>query len=1031
MNTGKKAGDSLRWLLLGMAIIFSLGLSPMRRSASVEAVSPSVVISQVYGGGGANGDPVQTDFVELFNRGNNPVSLDGWSIQYAAATGSGNFGGTASQLTLLSGTLNPGKYLLIQEALGSSSAGLPQADLRDETPIEITAERGKVALVDQSSSLACNGGSKACSAEMLAHVVDRIGYGEANFYEGPAPAVGGSRATALFRNLNGCQDGDDNRADFLSGAPLPRNNTLPVVSCPMQVSGLASPASIAAGASSLLTVSVAPGSNPPSHAVTVQADLSAMGGALDQEFSDSGSDGDLQAGDWVFSHQLQAAVDAPVGAFSIPVTIRDAEARVQSAAIEMKIEPPRLSIHDIQGRSHVSPYQGRQVLISGIVTGVRSIGFYLQEPQPDGDLATSEGIFVYTVQQPSIYVGDRLTVKGFVAEYRPDGTEGNSWLSLTEITSPVLEVEAHAQPLPAAVTLGTGGRIPPDRVYKNTAGDVDGNSDFLPVSNGLDFFESLEGMRVQVNGAVAIGPLDQEGMIPVVGDMGLNASQRTARGGLVVSEDDLNPERIFLDDEVLKAASPAGKMPGAQVGDSFSQALVGVMDYTQGLFTVELNEPPVLIPGLLTPETASPAVRHQLSIATLNVNNLSATDSSSRFQKFAQQVVIHLQSPDLLVVEEVQDDNGTVNDGVVSAERTCEQMAAAVQSLGGPVYAYRQINPQSGQDGGQPGGNIRSVFFFRVDRGLTFLNEMEGTSQAANIVQTDSAGHVSLKYNPGRIDPANPAFQDSRKPLTGVFSFNGQDIFVIANHFNSKLGDQPLYGRYQPPALSSETQRIRQAGVVHDFVQQILAVDPHANVVVLGDLNDFQFSTAVKTLEGAPQILYDRIETLPVRERYTYVYQGNAQALDHILISPELLRRPSTLDVVHVNAEFINPLSDHDPQVLTLDFNSAPRLDQSPEDISLVRGQAFHFQLSADLFVDQDSSDLLQYSAKLENGENLPDWLQFDPQTRTFFGTCPEIEQDELWVQLIATDPSGASASVLFRLHFQDGFRIFLPTLAR
>src|SRR5688572_15544816 len=113
---------------------------------SPAAVSPDVVISQIYGGGGNTGAPFTHDYIELYNRGPVPVSLEGWSVQYASATGTGNFGFNNQQLTELSGTIAPGGYLLIQEASGLNGVGLPAADLIDPTPINMSATSGKVAL---------------------------------------------------------------------------------------------------------------------------------------------------------------------------------------------------------------------------------------------------------------------------------------------------------------------------------------------------------------------------------------------------------------------------------------------------------------------------------------------------------------------------------------------------------------------------------------------------------------------------------------------------------------------------------------------------------------------------------------------------------------------------------------------------------------------------------------------------------------------------------------------------------------------
>ena len=147
-------------------------------------------------------------------------------------------------------------------------------------------------------------------------------------------------------------------------------------------------------------------------------------------------------------------------------------------------------------------------------------------------------------------------------------------------------------------------------------------------------------------------------------------------------------------------------------------------------------------------------------------------------------------------------------------------------------------------------------------------------------------------------------------------------MFVIANHFSSKGGDDPLFGRVQPPVR--QPGRGRQAGAraggrINDFVDQILAMDRKANIVVLGDINDFHFSETVEILTGADDgapVLTTLLDLLPAGERYTYVFEGNSQVLDQVLVSPTLLRQSPEYDVVHVNAEFFDQASDHDPSVM-------------------------------------------------------------------------------------------------------------------
>jgi hypothetical protein len=250
-------------------------------------------------------------------------------------------------------------------------------------------------------------------------------------------------------------------------------------------------------------------------------------------------------------------------------------------------------------------------------------------------------------------------------------------------------------------------------------------------------------------------------------------------------------------------------------------------------------------------------------------------------------------------------------------------LIAAISAAGGPAYQYRQIDPVDDQDGGEPGGNIRVGFLFRTDRELTFIDRPGGGSTTATTVVATPSG-PRLSFSPGRVEPQDAAFASSRKPLAGELRMRGRKVFVVLNHFASKGGDQPLFGHVQPPQRLSEVQRHAQAQAVNDFVDAILAVDPSANVIVLGDINDFEFSETVSILEGG--VLTSLMSTLPQAERYSYVFEGNSQVLDQILVSGNLLSDVGIeYDVVHVNSEFADQASDHEPQVARLDLRGRPR----------------------------------------------------------------------------------------------------------
>jgi predicted extracellular nuclease len=177
--------------------------------------APKVVISQVYGGGGNSGATLENDFVELFNADSVPVSLTGWSVQYTSSSG------TSWQVTPLSGTIQPGQHYLVQEAQGAGgTADLPTPDASGT--IAMSGTSGKVALADVTTAL-----SGSCPSL----VVDLVGYGTANCFEGIAAAPTLSNTTAALRRGAGCVDTADNAADFTSGTPTPRNTGAALTDC--------------------------------------------------------------------------------------------------------------------------------------------------------------------------------------------------------------------------------------------------------------------------------------------------------------------------------------------------------------------------------------------------------------------------------------------------------------------------------------------------------------------------------------------------------------------------------------------------------------------------------------------------------------------------------------------------------------------------------------------------------------------------------------------------------------------------------
>ena len=222
---------SRKILYLSLVISLVFGMLGLQPPQPVQAAS-TLKISQVYGGGGGSGAPYTHDFIEIFNAGTAAVSLDGLSLQYASAGGTGNFGATSGQLTELPDvSLEPGQYFLVQEAGAANGQPLPAPDHIDPTPIGIGAASGKVVLVTGRTSLGCNGGSKPCDADQLARIIDLVGFGTANYYEGAAAAPTLSTVLSAQRKSGGCQDTDENGDDFEALAPAPRNTATEINLC--------------------------------------------------------------------------------------------------------------------------------------------------------------------------------------------------------------------------------------------------------------------------------------------------------------------------------------------------------------------------------------------------------------------------------------------------------------------------------------------------------------------------------------------------------------------------------------------------------------------------------------------------------------------------------------------------------------------------------------------------------------------------------------------------------------------------------
>jgi hypothetical protein len=611
----------------------------------------------------------------------------------------------------------------------------------------------------------------------------------------------------------------------------------------------------------------------------------------------------------------------------IAAAVATAAAVPMAFAARASAAPAPLTIHALLGPGHLSPYAGKAVSgIAGVVTDVISTGFYLQDTSNTGGTPFKQAIEVYTGSKPAVAAGDDVTVSGTVTEYYPDQSDTPSALPVAEIEDPAVTVTSTGNALPKPVVIGSSGVLPPAQsIFQASGGksiDVTAVNSFSPATSALDFYFGLDSEYVEVQDPVAVGPTNDYAFA-VAPDNGAGAGQRTAAGGLADTSSATENSRR------LAVYAPDGvTAPDVNTGDHFSGPVAGIMTEYEGNPELDITQTPGVVSSGLSRQVAKPATAGQLTVATYNLDNLSPTAGAAKYAALGSEIVTNLRAPDILAVQEIEDNDGSTDDGVVSATTTIGDLIAAIKAAGGPAYSWTEIDPVSDQDGGTPGGNIRQVILYRTDTGLTFRPSPGGSPTAADAV-TGHGTATSLTQNPGRIDPSAPAWgagetltspatsrtelsAASRKPLAAQFTYHGRTLFVINNHLTAKLADDADFGRYQQPVQWSEIQRTQQAKVLNGFAGSVENADPGAYVLLLGDLNDDGFSPAFRQLE-AGGALVDTEHSLPAAQQYDYVFDGDSEELSGILASPALDQLATFAGPVHINADFSGQTSDHDP----------------------------------------------------------------------------------------------------------------------
>jgi predicted extracellular nuclease len=604
-----------------------------------------------------------------------------------------------------------------------------------------------------------------------------------------------------------------------------------------------------------------------------------------------------------------------------------------------------MSIPNIQGRSHRSKFMGHKVSTRGVVTAQGTLDrypggeeAYIQDPYGDGDPKTSDGLHLhYRLNNLVLEIGDYVEVKGVVYEQKFNA--GLSRTGLREITS--IKIIKKNQPLPAPEVLGKNGRSIPKKVFSNWNGNLN-NKPELELDEAIDFWESLEGMRVQIQNPRIVGfrggneefyRQRPKGYLTlyVLADGKQASYKNTPVGGIAIDgpKNDFNPQIM----QIISNHFTDGIETDAyyDVGGQVNGKVQGVMGYESNLFgggefAMMITEPQTSLDDFVSEnqtrtELAQRPITHlqssekQLTVAAFNIENLAGFQDD-RIREIGTSLSLNLRCPDIVSLVEVQDGNGTDFRGSSSPKDTLDKIILATDC---PQVNYRPIYvaPFIGDDGGQPGGNIQVAFLYDANR-VGFSARGEVSALMDNFLTSSG----DLLNNPSRLYTRHTDFSRTRKSFIAQFRFRGEKIFVMANHLNSKFGDTSFWGAQQPVYFESENERRRLAKLLNNFMVNLKRQSPDGHLIALGDFNAFAHEDSMKIFAGRvlKNLAFD-LNLLPFNQRYTYNYNGNSQAIDHIFVGKNLLRKKPEVDIPHVNTDYMGRIADHDPIISRFTFD--------------------------------------------------------------------------------------------------------------
>ncbi len=824
-------------------------------SVPAMAASPDLVISQIYGAGGNSGSVLKSDFIELFNRGTEPVTARGWSLQYTSAAGTN----TWIKSSLPDFTVAPGQYVLVQGGGSGTQKELPTPIIVPTTLLQMSATVGKLALVNDDVALA--GGNPAKTT-----IVDQIGFGTSASAFETAPSAPMTTTTGLFRAQGGCVDTDNNAADFSTGAPAPRTSDSPLNFCNGTPSGqpivLTCPSALAiergVGGTVALTGtdadSIVNGATITSAAVT-GISLAGLTPAT------------AQGG--VASVNLQA--DAALATGSYPVTILFTNDMAQEKSCTVNISVTGVTpISQIQGSGDTSSFNNQVVVTEGVVTHKVGNGYFLQE-SGDGNPATSDGLFVFT--NGAVNVGDRLRLRGTITEFRPTGAP-LTYTEMKDVTSTTL--------------LSSDNSIAPVNIT------FDGSADL----------ERYEGMLVNITNSLTI---NQASFLGSRGELTLAAGRRETptnryRPGTpeAIAAAAANARNaLVLDDSLFVAPTVIPYVNGGsrvvRAGDTVAN-LTGVIDYGSigggAGFKLQSTADPSF--SATNPRTVAPQLATgNLKVASANVLNYftTFTDGTDAWGNTGVGCTLGATT---------EPGNCRGANSLLEFERQTKKIVSSMLAIDADVVGLMEIQNNGDIATDYLVGQINAAVGFPL---YAYVPAPAGTG-------TDAI-RVSMIYKPAKVQLAGGALSDTdavntRPPMAQTFKAgNGARFSLVVNHMHAKAsscsGENADQGDGQGCSNVRRTQQANRLANV--FIPQIVAASGDSDVLVMGDLNANGAEDPIIALTNAG--LVNQLERFvrPDETPYSYVFNGEVGYLDHALATPTLSAQMVDATEWHINAD--------------------------------------------------------------------------------------------------------------------------------